>query len=142
MACPTASEYLGNEVTLHFSNDGTTFTPIAVLIDVQPPKLSRGEVDTQTLAGNAKTTRPGTKDYGELGFTLVAEKTASNVMQGHFDDGVIRTYKIAIIADTATTVTQIACGWMKEYQPFDSAEKDTMIKSKGIVKLVSEIVVA
>jgi hypothetical protein len=127
---------LGNEVVLSYSlTCAAPYTDIAEVVSITGFKVTSPEVDVTTLTDAAKRTQPGTPDYGELNVTINYDNTLTALLLGWVEDRLIVGFKIAVDGNDIATFD----GWLKEFDPFGSVQRDQKLEGSFTVKLTGAV---
>lgn len=135
-------DIVGNKTKLSYStDDGTTWTEMSRIIDVQGNKISAAEIPNGDLASVAKTSQPGIPDYGEVAFTLALQVALVAIINGWVAGQTVLKFKVELndkVAFTPALTTNTAetfSGWVKEIDRLGTIKDDERILSKVTIRI-------
>ena len=135
-------EVLGNEASIAYTVDGTTYVDFASIVDIAPGKWSAKEIANTNLASKNITTQPGLPDFGECAYTIRYAGATVPLIRGWMKAKKILGFKITVNDGDPTADPVVAdsvypfTGWVKEFDPLGTLKEDEIADSKIIVRIV------
>lgn len=118
------------------SDDGTTYTQVAGLLDIDPGEESRGSVDMTTIDGTSgymDYDPAGLRDAGELSLTLIWNEgdTGQQALRGDYDSDENCYYQVIYPGGTEVEYVGHITGWGKAVPKDDKITRTVKFKISG-----------
>lgn len=128
---------IGLNLSLSYSEDGTSYTPMAAIVDIDSiGEMSTEEVDTTLLADTFMTSEPSQIDPGEVSFTLAHDPANAEVQKcsQFMRDRSVIDWRVTFAAKNGNpAVTEDFSGWVKSFGG-GSVSKQDMVTSSVVIR--------
>ncbi|WHI52984.1 phage tail tube protein [Microbulbifer sp. MLAF003] len=118
------------------SDDGSSYTPVAGMLDIDPGEESRGSVEMTPIDGTSgymDYDPSGLRDAGEVSITLIWNESDSGqqALRADYDSDTNKYYQIEYPEGTTVEFTGHITGWGKAVPKDDKITRTVKFKISG-----------